>query len=163
MRARVKRILITGMSGTGKSTLIEHLDARGYRAVDVDQPDWSQYAPDGEWVWRENRIRSLLSQHEDGVLFLSGCASNQVKFYRDFDEIVLLSAPETIMRERLATRTTNSFGKHPDELAHIMDNLRNVEPLLRRVATLEIDTSAPLAEVTDTLLESLCLPLSDRR
>jgi dephospho-CoA kinase len=32
----VKRVLITGMSGTGKSTVIAELAARGYNAADTD-------------------------------------------------------------------------------------------------------------------------------
>jgi len=69
------------MSGTGKSSVIEQLAARGYRAVDIDSPEWSEYAPDGAWLWREDRVRALLdSLGEDDILFLSGCAENQGKF-----------------------------------------------------------------------------------
>jgi predicted ATPase len=32
----MKRVLLTGMSGTGKSTVIKELAARGYKAVDTD-------------------------------------------------------------------------------------------------------------------------------
>ena len=55
----MKRILITGLPATGKSTVVAALAARGGRAVDVDDPEWSQGAPDGEWVWREDRVDSL--------------------------------------------------------------------------------------------------------
>ena len=48
--AVVKRVLLTGMSGTGKSTLITALAARGFKAVDMDEPEWSEYGPDGDWV-----------------------------------------------------------------------------------------------------------------
>ena len=32
----MKQVLITGMSGTGKSTVVRALAARGYRAIDLD-------------------------------------------------------------------------------------------------------------------------------
>lgn len=151
-----KRILLTGMSGTGKSSVIERLAARGYRAVDVDAPGWSAYAPDGEWIWREDRVRELFaSLEEDEVLFLSGCAVNQVNFYPQFDKIVLLSAPADLLVERLATRTNNPYGKRPDELAATLENLETVEPLLRRGADLEIDTRAPLDDVVAAILRLL--------
>ena len=38
----VKRVLLTGMSGTGKSTVVAELAARGYKAVDADDPALSE-------------------------------------------------------------------------------------------------------------------------
>lgn len=77
----MKRILLTGMSGTGKSTVIGELAARGYRAIDMDEPGWSECGPDGDWIWREERIGEALAHEEGEVLFVSGCATNQVQFY----------------------------------------------------------------------------------
>src|SRR5690606_11451673 len=122
----MKRILLTGMSGTGKSTVITELSARGYRAVDLDQPAWSEYAPDGDWIWREDRVRDLLAVEDSEVLFISGCASNQGKFYPQLDKIVLFSAPTDIIIERLRTRTTNDYGKHPDKLAETLGYIETV-------------------------------------
>ena len=152
----LKRILLTGMSGTGKSTVIGELAARGYRAVDMDAPGYSEYGPDGDWVWREDRMQELLLSLEAGdVLFVSGCAENQVKFYPQFDEIILLSAPAAVLVERLTTRTNNPYGKHPDELAATLHYLETVEPRLRRGAGHEIDTTAPLDQVVATVLRIL--------
>jgi shikimate kinase len=145
------KVLLTGMSGTGKSTVIRELAARGYKAVDADD-GWSETGPDGDWVWREDRIQRLLSIEAGDVLFLSGCATNQGKFYPQFDYIVLLTAPAAVIVDRLATRTNNPYGKHPDELARVLGHLQTVEPLLRNAAGHEIDTSAPLDEVVATLL-----------
>ena len=39
----MKRILVTGMSGTGKSTVIGELAARGYKAVDADCDEFSEW------------------------------------------------------------------------------------------------------------------------
>ncbi|QEH31692.1 hypothetical protein OJF2_01570 [Aquisphaera giovannonii] len=148
----MRRILLTGMSGTGKSSLIVALRARGFRAVDMDEPGWSELAPDGEWVWREDRVRDLLADEGDEVLFVSGCAINQKMFYPRFDEIVLLGAPSAVIAGRLATRTNNPYGKSPDELAATLHNLATVEPLLRRSATREIDASAPFDQVLEAVL-----------
>lgn len=148
----MKRILLTGMSGTGKSTVIGQLAARGYQAIDMDEPEWSEHAPDGDWIWNEERIKNALAREDGDVLFVSGCATNQVRFYPQFDAIVLFSAPADVLIERLTTRTNNPYGKHPDELAEVLGYLETVEPRLRRSATHEIDTRAPLGEVVAAVL-----------
>jgi shikimate kinase len=103
-------------------------------------------------VWREDRIRQLLATEDTDVLFLSGTAANQVTFYRQFDHVILLSAPAPVIVERLASRTNNPYGKHPDELARVLGHIETIEPLLRRAATLELDTSAPLDQVVESIL-----------
>ena len=68
------------MSGTGKSSLIANLAARGYKAVDTDD-GWCEPQPDGRQRWREDAIQELLATQDTGVLFVAGCEENQVKFH----------------------------------------------------------------------------------
>jgi shikimate kinase len=151
----VKRVLITGMSGAGKSSLLDELAARGHRAVDTDYGDYF-HTVDGESLWREDRISALLDSAPDelpGALFVQGTTRNQVLFYPRFDHIVLLSAPPEVLAERLATRTGNPYGTDPDELAETLTYQQTVEPLLRASATLEVVTSFPVARVADIVLD----------
>jgi dephospho-CoA kinase len=152
------KVLITGMSGTGKSTVLEILGARGHRTVDTDTDRWSHWVtlPDGspDWIWREQAIADLLAGHHTGNLFVAGCKSNQGKFYPQFDHIVLLSAPADVLLARIAARTNNPYGKRPEERAAILEYLAIVEPQLRATATIEIDTSAPTDKVVEQV-ESL--------
>ncbi len=153
---KLRRIFITGMSGTGKSSVIREIAGRGYKAIDMDEPGWSEFDGEGNWVWKENRVHDLLaSLADDEVLFLSGCTDGQGKFYPQFDKIVLLSAPTDVIVERLKTRTTNSYGKLPHELAETLEYIETVEPLLRKGADIEIDSSAPLDSVVKTILSLL--------
>jgi dephospho-CoA kinase len=147
----VKRVLLTGMSGTGKSSVVRALAARGYKAVDTDD-GCSEPLPDGRQQWREDAIDRLLDAEDADVLFVAGCEENQAQFHPRFDHIVLLSAPVETLLERVATRTGNPYGKSPDDLSRILDDLENVEPLLRRAADHEIRTTAPLDEVVEDVL-----------
>jgi shikimate kinase len=150
----VKRILLTGMSGTGKSSLIAELAALGYRALDVDDAGWTERAPDGGWIWQEDVVERFLKEDEDdeAVLFLSGCAESQVRFYPLFDHIVLLSAPPDVILQRLRLRKNNPYGKAARERAEVLEYVRTVEPLLRKAADHEVDAAAPLAQVLASVL-----------
>src|SRR3989441_13084379 len=151
------------MSGTGKSSVIRALASRGYKAVDTDYDGWSHLVdvPPGasaggratqDWLWREDGIAELLANEDVDVLFISGAAPNQSKFYPQFDHILLLTAPASVMVERLVTRTNNPYGKRTGELERILDQQRRIEPILQRAVMAVIDTSGPLDQVVEQIL-----------
>ena len=118
-------VLVTGMSGAGKSAVLAELGLRGHAVVETDVGDWceTELLPDGSRValrWREDRIDALLAAHGDGHLFVSGTVPNQGAYYDRFDAVVLLSAPLEVLLERVRTRETNDFGKSDAERARIV-------------------------------------------
>ena len=157
----MSKILVTGISGTGKSAALAELGRRGYRVVDSDEPGWREYREfaepldelhRGEWLWVEDRISGLLDAEDRRSLFVEGCVRNQSKFYDRFDAVVLLNAPADVILDRVAHRTTNDYGKTPLERAMILDDLANIEPLLRASCTHELDAGRPLDDVVADLI-----------
>lgn len=157
--AQALRILVTGMSGTGKSSVLRALAHRGFDVVDTDEDRWNRWVatPDGqqEWIWHEAAIAQLLAEPRQRPLFVAGCRSNQGSFYPWFDQVVLLSAPVELMAQRIAARTDNPFGKDPEQWARVRRDLAEVEPLLRAGSSTEIVTTIPVAAVADRLVAVL--------
>ena len=154
------QVLVTGVSGTGKSSALTELARRGYRVVDTDDPGWREYHEyatpidelhRGEFHWVEDRMLALLDS-EARPLFVGGGARNQSKFYDRFDAVVLLSAPASVLLDRVARRSTNTYGKSALERAEILADLAEIEPLLRQGCTHELDASRPLEEVVADLI-----------
>lgn len=143
------RILITGASGTGKTTLLHELALRGHVTVDTDYDGWT--LPNG--LWDEPRMRQLLATQP--AIVVSGTVENQALFYGEFDHVVLLSAPLEVLLERVRTRTNNPYGRTSRQEAEIRAYVRDVEPLLRRGATLELDGRLPVIELADAVGELL--------
>jgi shikimate kinase len=150
------RILITGMSGVGKTTVIVALRALGFRAIDMDEPGWASFDEFGHQRWDAARLQELMGELVGELLFVSGCSEDQVAFYSQFSKIILLSAPKSVIAQRLASRTDNSYGKRPAELEEVMKNLDEIEPLLRERATHEIVTTQPVDAVVKRILEISC-------
>lgn len=81
----MSKVLVTGLSGTGKSSALAEPGRRGYRVVDTGGPGWREYRAHvepsdelhrGEWLWVEERITEL--DPDDGrSLFIEGCERNQ--------------------------------------------------------------------------------------
>ncbi len=161
------RLLLTGISGTGKSALVSALQARGHVAVDLDCFEYSQWSEVRDatttagspveacrdWIWREDVVRDLLSVEHAAALFVSGCAANMGQFLPRFDHVVLLSAPPAVIRARLVARPHEEYGNHPEQLARVLALIETVEPLLRRAADHEIDTSGSLEQALTAVLE----------
>ena len=155
------KILITGVSGAGKSSAVAKLGRHGYRVVDTDEPGWREYRAyrtplddvhRGEYHWVEDRMLELLDSEDGRSLFVSGAARNQSRFYDRFEAVVLLSAPAHVLLDRVAGRTNNSYGKTALERAEILADLAEIEPILLEGCTHELDASRPLDEVVADLI-----------
>jgi dephospho-CoA kinase len=139
------RVLLTGMSGVGKSSVLAQLAVRGHPTLDTDYGGWQ--LADGTW----DEPRMLRRLHAEAALVVSGTVANQGRFYPLFDHVVLLSAPVEVLLERLRTRENNPYGKSPEDQADVRRYVLEVEPLLRSGATLELDGRRPLLEVVDAV------------
>lgn len=111
-------VFITGMSGSGKSTVLAEPGRPGYRVVDTDDDAWTLDEVDDDGTtdrrWLPERVAELVRSRAD---------------------VVLLSCPEEVMLKRLVERSINSYGKCHDERRLVLEHLATVEPLLRRRAT----------------------------
>lgn len=148
------KVLVTGISGVGKSTLVGELRRRGYSAFDVDDDGLSVPLVDGTWGWRLADVRALLERYEGRLVFLAGCSEEQAAL--EWDLKVLLTATSEVIIDRLIERSNNPFGKTKAEQTRVLSDMEWVLPLLRESADLEIDTtSQPPAVVADAVIEAV--------
>jgi hypothetical protein len=92
----------------------------------------------------------LLARPPDRLLFFAGCSEEQVEL--PFDYRVLLTAPRSVLVQRLRTRANNAYGHDSVELSQVLADHAQVEPLLRRSADLVLATTTPPAQVADVFL-----------
>jgi adenylate kinase family enzyme len=164
------RYLITGVAGTGKSTLAKELRKRGYAAYDTEE-GFSYYAdkqtgqrverphePTQEWydgherVFDESILMNLMKKHAAEPLFICSITANQAKFYPQFDKLFLLTAPDDTITHRLGTRTNNYFGRHPLDLQRVIGRHQQFDDELKSLGAIVIDSTRPIESVADDIL-----------
>lgn len=169
-------VYVTGVSGSGKSAVCAELLARGFAAKDADNgisgwfrredgvevptppgddyrtPDWYQLH---EWRYSVKRATQLAAQVEGELGFLCGCGGGENEIWHLFDLAFFLIVDEATLRDRLATRTNNSFGKTAYELENILAWHTAAEGDYRRYGADLLDAGRPVGAVVDQML-SVC-------
>jgi broad-specificity NMP kinase len=167
------KYLITGVAGTGKSTLAKELRRRGWAAYDTEE-GFSYYIdkrtgercaypkiPSPEWyetherVFDEKVLMNLMKKHAGEPLFISSITANQAKFYPQFDKLFLLTAPDDVITHRLGTRTNNYFGRHPLDLQRVIGRHQQFDEELIADGAVAIDSTQPIEVVADQIIAQI--------
>jgi len=168
-------VLVTGISAAGKSTVCAELRRRGYDAHDSDSDDnavWVDRATgdvigwiDGalrtprfleryEWRFDLERVAALARRAEDHVVFLCGSTANEAEVWPLFRSAVYLAIDDATLRHRLATRTSNDFGRSDYERDMVLGWHQAVaEDDYRRYGAAIVDGTRPMSEVVDEILK----------
>ena len=59
-------MLVTGLSGTGKSSALDELERRGYRVVETDLPPWCEWIPPTDGAPPQARVVGEVLQPPGG-------------------------------------------------------------------------------------------------
>jgi shikimate kinase len=83
------------------------------------------------------------------TIAVCGTAQNHGRFCDRFEHVIYLRVPLEVLLDRVRARTNNPYGKAVGERADIARYVAEVEPLIRRTATLELDGLLPIPALAD--------------
>jgi len=167
---------ITGISGSGKTTVGRELVRRGEVALDSKiQPGLFRFAdehnvaaPDyrpqdqqrqARYKWRLNKemFDELLQEHkESSRVFLCGGADDLIQYWPMGKKIFLLTVDSQTLLQRLTSEDRdNQFGKDEKTQALLLERLERKQSRLAELGALEIDACQPLDSVVTTILAQL--------
>ena len=167
-----KSILVTGVAGSGKSTVCEELRKRGYTAYNLDEVPsllafvhkktgkviraWDnkdlEMVKQMNWICDKRRLTRLIRKNNRGDAFYCGSASNIDDLLPLFDRVLLLKPSKKTLSRRLATRTTNDFAKVPKVRHWYLRTRGNWENRLCRKGAIVIDGDMTIRETVDVVL-----------
>ena len=172
----IRNYLIEGVSGTGKTTVAEELQRRGYHVVHgdrelayqgdpetgepVDEPAHASEMDRVVWqqrhyLWDIDKVRSVIADRSSAISFFCGGSRNFVCFIDLLDGVFVLDVDPDTLKRRLATRPEDEFGGRPVE-AELVVRLHATKEDIPR-GDVVIDATAPLDRVVDEILER-CKP-----
>jgi broad-specificity NMP kinase len=167
-----KSILITGITGSGKSAVCDELKKRGYKAYDIEVMEGLfnlvdnktgkivndydnknlEWVKRHDWVCNRKKLQELVRKNVKGA-FYCGTAGNLDELLSLFDKIFLLKVSPSILRKRLSTRKSNDYGRTPEVQDWIIEWKDWWENHMIENGAIVIGADRDLQEVTTDILE----------
>jgi hypothetical protein len=165
-------VLITGISGAGKSTIAAALARRGLAVLDTDEdpllarsvdlegngvedpaaPDFAWLARHS-WDWDPARLDQLLSAFGPETVYVCGGADNELDLADRFARVLLLEIDEPTMLARLdAPGRDNDWGRIGDTREYLRRKLPELQARLRAFGAIPIDARQSVGQVVDAIL-----------
>jgi len=170
------KVLITGIAGSGKSTIIAELHKRGHATLDLDDCGagiWVNKKTaeraehhEGlgkEWIeahrWQADipKLLALLNSFgKGGDIFVGGkVAKVQMKEINEIFDVIYLLTPDNFrVDERLRTRTTNkvNFAKGDGERKAIIEGRYQFEEICLAFGAIPVKNHGTVDEVVKRIL-----------
>ena len=170
-----KRYYITGVCGTGKTTVAGELNSRGICAIDQDSKEYGlcswkhnktkedaqfeygigkEFLEANDYYCDIEKLKRLLDTFDEAV-FVCGVSANQDEYLNMFDKVFLLRCSQETFVQRIDARNDNEFGKDPSEKDHILDWYQELEEGLIHKGATVINSDAPVDTVVDEILNNI--------
>lgn len=172
---------ITGVAGSGKSTIIKELERNGYEAYDVDEAGpvtakWHnnktghphpkssikaedrtpEFLSEHDWKVPRQEVEELARRAESKTVFMGGAIANEDEVRDLFRSVFALIVDAQTHKNRLMGRTSNDWGKNPHELELSSIEHNNIaNRTFKEPAYLPIDATQSIEAVVKAILDSV--------
>ena len=157
----VRNYLIEGLSGTGKTSVCDELQRRGYQAIHGDRELAYQGDPEtGEptdshahehHIWDVDRVHALVANQDAAVTFFCGGSRNFAKFIHLFDAVFVLDVDLETLNRRLDDRPDAEWGGGKPVERELIARLHRTKEDIPNNG-ISIDATAPIAHVVDEII-----------
>lgn len=167
------QILITGVAGSGKTTISEELNRIDKEAIDIERVDGLfsmieratgkiagkfdvhdiEMQKKHNWVCNIDKLKETIEANSDKNVYYCGTGGNILDTLPLFDKVFLLTASDEVLRERLTNRKNNYFAQTPEIQDWVCEYRKPFEKACKEAKVEIIDTNKELSDVVNEIVE----------
>jgi AAA domain len=157
----IKNYLIEGISGTGKTSVCDELQRRGYHAIHGDRELTYRGDPETDeptdgfahehHIWHVDHVKALVANQDEAVTFFCGGSRNFGEFIDLFDGVFVLEADLDTLNRRLDERPDSEWGGGKPPNRELIWRLHQTKEDLPKNG-ISIDATVSVAHVVDEIL-----------
>jgi dephospho-CoA kinase len=169
----MKKVYITGISGTGKTTIANLLKEKGIKSYSIDEVrglccwknkvDGTKVAYEAKldrafidshvWMCNIGQLKDLVNQ--EGMVVVLGLAENQNEFLPLFDKVIVLQCrPETFLK-RILARKDNVFGQDETAQKYLLNTYEKFESEMLKNGAVAINVEDSLDMVVRKIINEV--------
>jgi adenylate kinase family enzyme len=164
-----KSVLITAVSGTGKSTVCKALHALGYDSMDIESIDGlyelvnektgevipgnlEQISEGVDWNCNKLRLEKLVASQTSELTFYCGGMSNTFDVWDVFDFVIMLTISDEATVKRLSARQSGEFGSSEVNRGWVLSWKHSFEKRLLDAGAVPVSAEGAPQEVAALIL-----------
>lgn len=162
-------VLITGIPGSGKTSVFKELEKRNIPCIDIDssgfcfwrnkctlakvnEVNWQDldWLKEHGWYCDINEFKQYAENTFNDGVYICGVVENLEELASICDKRILLSVNDDVISKRLDTRIDNDFGKSDLEKEFIFQDVK--EHLLKTNDLIHINSNEDISKIVDEIL-----------
>ena len=167
-------MLITGVAGSGKSSLCHELKKLGCKAYDLEEVkglyalidrktgkrakkydnDKLDLVKQHDWICDKKKLQTLIRENS-GIFFYAGAAANIDELLPLFDQIFLLKVSQKTLRKRLSMRKRPDFGRTSAVQKWMFGWMKQWEDNLQRKGAIIISVKGSIRETATSIKDMI--------
>lgn len=168
-------IYISGVSATGKPTLLKALSQKGFKTYDTDDDKlaaWysnrtgklahrpanpadrtEEWYANHSWKLSKERVERIAERTDGRTVFMCGSTLSDIDVWNLFTKVICLTIDENTLKHRLLNRASSDWGKTPTEFNHVLKWRGPWEERSRRLGAVMVDATQPINDVVTKVLD----------
>jgi dephospho-CoA kinase len=164
-------VLVTGVAGTGKSTVCEALQKIGCHARDIEsieglyelfdekagrvQGNMDQIRDGLYWYCNKGKLQQIVdSETAEQTLYCGGMANTE-DVWDVFDNVIVLTVSDETTVRRLSTRAPGEFGSTQENRDWILRWKHDLEQRWLRMGGIAVDAEGNPEEIAELVIKNL--------